>query len=249
VIDPIAVAARDFPDPFRLLIREESASTNDELHELARHGAPEGLVLVAKNQTSGRGRRGASWFAAPGESLALSILLRPTEPKSHWPRLALASGLALAETAETFDISAGIKWPNDVWIDQRKVAGILVEAGADYVIVGIGLNVNARSFPSEIAHLATSLHLAHGHPIPMEDVLGRLIHRFAIRHRQIGHDFPILLAAIRERCVLTDHAVSLQTSTGQLTGTVHGIADDGALLVHDGQQLHRLIQADEVRLI
>ncbi len=249
MIDPLALAARDFPDPFRLLIREESASTNDELHELARAGAPEGIVLVAKNQTAGRGRRGASWFAAPGESLALSLLLRPTEPKAHWPRLALASGLALAETAETYGIPAGIKWPNDVWIDQRKVAGILVEAGADYVIIGIGLNVNASSFPEEIAHLATSLHLAHGHPLPMEDVLGRLIHRFAIRHRQIGDDFPLLLSAIRERCVLTDKSVSLKTATGPLTGTVQGIADDGALLLHDGQKLHRLIQADEVRLL
>jgi len=249
VTEPLATAARDFPDPFRLLIREESSSTNDDLLRLARDGAPHGLVLVAHNQTAGRGRRGASWFSPPGESLALSILVRPTEPKSHWPRLALATGLALAETTESFGIPSGIKWPNDVWIDRRKVAGILVEAGTDHVVVGIGLNVNASSFPPDIAHLATSLRREFGQPIPMADVLAPLIQRFAIRHRQIDTDFPLLLSAIRQRCALTGHAVTLTTSSGPLSGTVLGLADDGALLLHDGSQTHHLIQADEVRLM
>lgn len=247
--DSLTQAARDFPDPFRLLVREEAASTNDDLHELARQGAPHGLVLTTLRQTAGRGRRGNAWHAAPGESLALSILLRPTEAKSRWPRLALASGLAIAETIESFGIPAGIKWPNDVWLDQRKVAGILVEAGENHVIIGIGINVNTTTFPPEIAGIATSLHQHLGTRLPCGDVLTRLIHRIAIRHRQIGEDFPLVIESIRERCVLTGNRASLQTAHGTLTGTIQGIAGSGELLVHDGTMLHRLIQADEVRLI
>ena len=242
---PLAQAAQDFPDPFRLIVREETASTNDDLHELARQGAPHGLVLTALRQTSGRGRRGNTWHTAPEESLALSILIRPSQPKSQWPRLALASGLAIAETIESFGIPAGIKWPNDIWITRRKVAGILVEAGEHHVIIGIGLNVNTTEFPQDIAPIATSLRQSLGSELSPGEILTRLIHRIAIRQRQIGDDFPDLIESIRHRCVLTGHRASL----GTLTGTIQGIADDGALLLHDGQQLHRLIQADEVRLL
>lgn len=101
---PLENAAQHFPDGFRLLIREESTSTNDELHQLANQGAEHGLVLVAKNQTAGRGRRGATWHASPDEGLTFSVLIRPKEPKALWPRLALATGLAVAEATERFGI-------------------------------------------------------------------------------------------------------------------------------------------------
>lgn len=247
--DPLSQAAQDFPEPFRLMVREETASTNDDLNELARQGAPHGLVLTALHQTAGRGRRGNIWHAAPGDSLALSILLRPEEPKSRWPRLALASGLAIAETIESYGIPAGLKWPNDVWIGRRKVAGILVEAGNNHVIVGIGLNVNTKEFPPEIADIATSLQIATGSSVSTGDVLSNLIRRIAIRHRQIGDDFPLVVDSIRHRCVLTGNHVRLQSATGTLTGMIESIADDGALILYDGAERHRIIQADEVRLL
>ncbi len=247
--EDFANAAAEFPDPFRLLVRETAASTNDELRTLAEGGAPDGLVLLAMEQTAGRGRRGAAWFSAPGESLAFSILLRPDEPKALWPRLALAAGLSVAETVESFGAAAGIKWPNDVWIGRRKVAGILVEAGRDYAIVGIGLNVNSTAFPEEVAEIATSLHLETGMDHRRHEVLATVIRSFARSSRQIGVNFDHLLDEIRQRCVLTGHRVALVTSNGPRQGIVEGIAPGGELLLRTESGLERLLQADEVRIL
>lgn len=241
--------AAGFPDPFRLLVRETAASTNDELRQLAEGGAAEGLVLLALQQTAGRGRRGATWFSPPGESLAFSILLRPEEPKALWPRLALVAGLAVAEAAESLGPSAGIKWPNDVWIGRRKVAGILVEAGKDFAIVGIGFNVNSTDFPPEVAEIATSLRMETAHEHPRNEVLAAMIRCFARRYRGIGPDFDHLLDAVRQRCVLTGHRISLTTSSGLRQGICEGIAPGGELLLRTETGLERLIQADEVRIL
>lgn len=249
MIEAFNAAAASFPDPFRLLVRESAASTNDEARLLGQKGTPGGLVLLALEQTAGRGRRGAAWFAPTGESLAFSILVKPDEPKALWPRLALASGLAVAEAVESFGLAAGIKWPNDVWIRGRKVAGILVEAGNDFAVVGIGINVSSAAFPSEIAEIATSLGIESDLAPRRHEVLQAIIGRFAIRHRQIGRDFDELLAAVRERCVLTGHPVSLTTSSGPRQGTVEGIAPDGALVLRTATGLENLIQADEVRIL
>ncbi len=242
-------AAAAFPDPFRLLIRESVESTNDDLRLLGQAGIPEGLILLAEHQTAGRGRRGAAWFSPAGESLAFSILLRPEEPKSLWPRLALATGLAVAEAIESCGLQAGIKWPNDVWISQRKVAGILVEAGADFVVIGIGLNINSTGFPPEVAAIATSLCIEGSQKFSRAEVLAAIIGRFASRRWQINQDFSDMISAVRERCVLTGKRVSLTTASGRRIGVVEGIADGGELLLRTEAGLERLIQADEVRLL
>jgi BirA family biotin operon repressor/biotin-[acetyl-CoA-carboxylase] ligase len=247
--DDFSLVAADFPDPFRLLVRETAASTNDELRALAEDGAPGGLVLLALKQTAGRGRRGAAWFSPPGESLAFSILVRPEEPKALWPRLALATGIAVAEAAESFGTVAGIKWPNDVWIGRRKLAGILVEAGRDYAIVGIGLNVNSTAFPPEVADIATSLWIETALEHPRHEVLAAIIRSFARRSREIGSDFDRLLDSVRQRCVLTGRLVSLSTSGGPRQGIIEGIAPGGELLLRTETGLERLIQADEVRIL
>ncbi|MGL4398594.1 MAG: biotin--[acetyl-CoA-carboxylase] ligase [Luteolibacter sp.] len=242
-------AAAGFPDPFRLLVRDSVTSTNDELRILARSGAPDGLILLAEQQTAGRGRRGAAWFSPTGESLAFSILLRPVIPKSLWPRYSLATGLAVAEAIETCGLQAGIKWPNDVWIARRKVAGILVEAGQDFVIIGIGLNVNTTCFPPEVAEIATSLRMESSQDFSRAEVLSAVVRKFANRSRQVDHEFSELIAAVRQRCVLSGQRVSLITSSGQRTGVAEGIAEGGELLLRTEAGLERIIQADEVRLL
>lgn len=248
--DPFNAVAADFPEPFRLLVRESVESTNDEIRKLAQDGAADGLVLLAERQTAGRGRRGAAWFSPPGESLAFSILVRPNEPKSHWPRLALATGLAVAEAMEGFQLHPNIKWPNDVWIGRRKVAGILVEAGTDFAVVGIGLNVNSNDFPEEISEIATSMRREAGTDFSRAEVIAAILRRFALRGRQIGDAFPSVTSAVAERCVLTGHAISLVTAAaGPRTGTVEGIAPGGELLLRTSAGLERLIQADEIRLL
>lgn len=242
-------AAADFPEPFRLLVRDSVESSNDEVRVLAQAGAPDGLVLLAERQTAGRGRRRAAWFSPEGESLAFSILIRPEEPKALWPRLALAAGLAVAEAVESFKLQAGIKWPNDVWIGQRKVAGILVEAGSDFAVVGIGLNVNSTEFPAEVAEIATSLRIETSQNFARAEVLGEIIRKFARRRNQIENDFDALVSAVQLRCVLTGKRVTLTTSSGSKVGTVEGIAAGGELLLRTANGLERLIQADEVRLL
>ena len=242
-----AELASGLPSPFRLVVRESAVSTNDEVRALAVAGEAEGLVLLALTQTGGRGRRGSTWVSTAGDSLAFSILIRPQETKALWPRLALATGLAVAEALETFGPATGIKWPNDVWIKGRKIAGILVEAGADFVIVGIGINVNTRCFPAEIADIATSLGLETGLSHSLPEVLSAVIRRFALRHRQIGAEFDEMLDSVRQRCVLTGRHVSLTVSGGTRTGTVEGIAPGGELMLRTATGLENLIQADEVR--
>lgn len=242
-------AAADFPEPFRLLIRESVESTNDEVRKLAQAGATEGLILLAEHQTAGRGRRGAAWFSPVGESLAFSILLRPQESKALWPRLALAAGLAVAETVESFGLQAGIKWPNDVWIGSRKAAGILLEAGSDFVVLGIGINVNATEFPSEVADIATSMKIEASRQIELAEVLGTMLRKLSLRRQQIDRDFEDLLAAVRLRCVLTGKRVSLLTAQGPREGVIEGIASGGELLLRTDQGLECLVQADEVRIL
>jgi len=241
--------AATFPPPFRLLIRETAGSTNDELRMLAQADAPDGLVLLALQQISGRGRRGASWLSRPADSLTFSILVRPAETKALWPRLALAAGLAVAEACDACGVIAGIKWPNDVWIEQRKVAGILVEAGTDFAVVGIGLNVNGHTLPKEIAELATSLQIATTHQQARHTVLGAIIARFAHRRAQIGTGFAELLDAVRQRCVLTGQQVSLTTAAGVRQGLIEGLGPGGELLLRTTTGLECLIQADEVRIL
>ena len=241
--------AADFPEPFRLLIRESLESTNDEVRNLAKAGAPDGLIVLAESQTAGRGRRGAAWFSPAGESLAFSILMRPQEPQALWPRLALAAGLAVAEAVESFGPQAGIKWPNDVWIGHKKVAGILVEAGLDFAVVGIGLNVNTMEFPPGVAEIATSMRIETARNFSRSEVLGEIVRRIAVRRHQIGGDFEALISAVRLRCVLTDKRVTLTTANGPKVGMVEGIAAGGELLLRTENGLERLIQADEVRFL
>jgi BirA family transcriptional regulator, biotin operon repressor / biotin---[acetyl-CoA-carboxylase] ligase len=136
-------------------------STNERAKELAQAGAPGGLIVTASEQTAGRGRRGHAWFGPPGSSLLYSALLRPFSADEA-PLLPLAVPVAICEAAEQIaPVRCQVKWPNDVWIDERKVAGVLVEARPDesWTVIGVGLNVAIPEgqFPEEIRETATSL--------------------------------------------------------------------------------------------
>lgn len=239
--------AAQLPDPFRLLWRERVGSTNDELRALAEQGMAEGLVLVAEEQTAGRGRRGAAWISPKGENLACSILLKPAAAKALWHRLSLVVGLAVAEALEGFVPFAEIKWPNDVRVGGKKIAGILVEAGADYVIIGIGININSTNFPEEL--VATSLREQAGRELDRGEVLREVIVRLARYADGIHADFANLLTSIRERCALTGHRVSYLAADQRREGIVRGIGRAGELLVESGGKVEGLVQADEVRIL
>ena len=244
--DLVHIAAL-LPDPFRLLWREKVSSTNDELRALAEKGAAEGLILIADEQTAGRGRRGAAWLSPKGENLAFSVLLRPTESKALWHRLSLAAGLAVAEALEGYVPVAEIKWPNDVLIAGSKIAGILVEAGADFVIVGIGINVNTDAFPEGLA--ATSLKAECGREVSRGEVLLEVVSRLARHAGRIERDFGSVLRGVRERCALTGRRVAFTSLGERREGLVKGIGEGGELLVEISGKTESLVQADEVRVI
>ncbi|MFD2257902.1 biotin--[acetyl-CoA-carboxylase] ligase [Luteolibacter algae] len=241
--DEIAIL---LPDPYRILWREKVTSTNDEIRILAGQGMSEGLVLIGEEQTAGRGRRGAAWFSPKGENLAFSVLLRPRAPKHLWSRFSLATGLAVAEGLERFLPMAAIKWPNDVLIDDRKIAGILVEAGADFVIIGIGINVNPEKFPDEL--LATSLKKECDREISRAEVLLEVLKRLAKYSGRIESDFEELLDGVRQRCALTGKQVKFLQGGNHRSGRVKGIGSSGELLVELNGSIEGIIQADEVRV-
>ena len=143
-------------------------STNQRARELAAAGAPHGTLVTAAEQTAGRGRQGRAWVAVPGSALLMSVVLRELDE-----RLPLTAAVAVAEA---LPVEAAIKWPNDVWIGRRKVAGILVEGRPQegWAVLGVGLNVGTESFPGELAETATSLRLEGVHTTPAQVLDGVL---------------------------------------------------------------------------
>jgi len=144
-------------------------STNTVAMESAAAGAPEGTVLLAEEQTGGRGRGANSWHSARSTGIYCSVVLRPPLPPSDVLVLSLAAGLAVQHAIREIDpaLNPDLKWPNDVLLDGRKVCGILAEMNAEatrvrYIVIGVGINVNQASFPSELRDLATSLRIATG---------------------------------------------------------------------------------------
>lgn len=212
-------------------------STNERAKELAAAGAPHGTLVTADEQTAGRGRLGRAWTAPPRSALLMSVVLRDLDE-----RHALLPLAAVVAVCESIPADCAIKWPNDVWIEERKVAGILVEGRpqAGWVALGVGLNVTTDEFPLELADIATSLRLA-GLDEGIEEVLGRLL---TALDRALAAPPDSVLAAWRSRDALLGRPV--RWSGGE--GTADGIADSGALRVQTRNGLVAL-DAGEVHLL
>jgi BirA family biotin operon repressor/biotin-[acetyl-CoA-carboxylase] ligase len=236
-----------------LAVAPLTASTNDDAKLAARAGAPEGSAFVADAQSGGRGRLGRSWFSPSGENLYASFVLRPALDAKRIPLVTLTAGLAVADAviARIGDERVGLKWPNDVFIDGRKVAGILseaqvVEGNAVWIVVGIGINVRTRAFPTELATRATSLAIAGATSLDrgelFVDLAGALYRRIAmLREGQVSD----LIAAFAERDELAGKAITVDGAPA----TALGIAEDGALLIRraDGRE-ERCVAGEVQRL-
>ncbi len=233
----------------RVIFLPECGSTNDEARRLALKGAPHLSVVLTERQTAGRGRRGQAWICPPGQGLAFTLILRPSEAPALWSRLALAAGLAMAEGLDAFGLSAGVKWPNDVWVAGKKICGILVEADAGFVVVGVGMNINVTEFPEGLAHPATSLALELGRTVSREEVLVSCLKKLEGRIGQIGLGFGDLLESWSTRCVLTGNDVRLNAGGVLKTGRVEGISSQGELILRTATGLERVLQANEIRLL
>jgi BirA family biotin operon repressor/biotin-[acetyl-CoA-carboxylase] ligase len=228
-------------DGFEVTVLEEAESTNAVLADRARDGAPEGTVIIAETQTAGRGRQGRSWVSPPRAGLTFSVLLRPPQVSGWLPLLGgLAVAVALTEQA---GVTAGVKWPNDVLIEdvlgtarRGKVAGLLSEvpAGGDgAVIIGIGLNVSTRlaELPDE---RATSLALAHASTTDRETLLKALLRVLARAYASYRADPAALVPAYRAACVTLGQRVRVELPGGETyEGEATDVDPDGRLIVGD----------------
>lgn len=221
-------------------------STNRQARLWAREGAPHGAVVIARQQTQGRGRRGRDWISAPDAGLWFSMVLRPQIAREQYTLLPFAAALA---TADACQITAGalpdIKWPNDLLLGGRKVTGILVEGEGDAAILGIGINVRQRQedFPEELRDKAGSLEMVTGRAVDLPALEGALMAQI---ERRIDHfDF---LREYQERCVTIGAQVRVVAPTEVYEGMAEAMDDTGALLVRDATGGLRRVLAGDVSI-
>ncbi|HEV8550362.1 MAG TPA: biotin--[acetyl-CoA-carboxylase] ligase [Polyangiaceae bacterium] len=233
-----------------LVVKAVTGSTNDDALEAARAGAPEGALFVTEAQERGRGRRGNVWHASPGEALLFSLVLRPSLAVERAPVLALVAGLAvraaLAVTLKSADVASEprVKWPNDVVVGHKKVAGILVESqvrgetlGA--VVVGVGLNVGRSELPAEVAAHATSL-AALGATVSREVLLAGILRALEERLPLVppldaltgSRELPLTTLMVEE-LIAFDALRGAKVSVGDLKGVATGLDTRGNLRLLD----------------
>ena len=252
----------------RIEVRAETGSTNADVADAARRGDPEGLVIVAEQQSAGRGRRDRHWESPPRAGLTLSVLLRPGRPNAErgWTAapvgaygwLPLLAGVALMEAVQRVAVlDAGLKWPNDLIVGGGKCAGILAEATDDAVVVGIGLNVSTRAeeLPTTTGLPATSLKLAGAEASDRDPLLRSLLRGLASWYagwRQADGDPELsgLLAAYRRGCTTIGRSVRILLPGGStLDGDASGVDADGQLVVRTADGIeHRVLAGDVVHV-
>lgn len=253
--DDLAVAVAVAGDRIGIFSRQvlwyaEVGSTNDVGAMLADRGGPEGTLVIADAQTAGRGRHGRAWASPPGAGLYMSIVMRPSTQAIGL--LTIAAGVALADGIQAATgLQPQLKWPNDVYVDGRKLAGILAEAGTStagvqHVVLGCGINLMPAAYPPDVAARATSIESELGRPIDRGLLLVECLAALQVRYRELQSNAH---AAIIGRW--RDRAVSMfgRRIEWDVAGvTRHGVAEDidetGALLVRDGETRARVISGE-----
>jgi BirA family transcriptional regulator, biotin operon repressor / biotin---[acetyl-CoA-carboxylase] ligase len=219
-------------------------STNDAAMAVAREGA----VVIADEQTEGRGRRGHAWFSPAGSGLYVSVVLTPArarvDPRRATALLTLAAGVALAEGLQSsVSLSVDLKWPNDLYVARRKVGGILAEATRDTVVLGYGLNVHTVACPPELRDRATSIESELGRPVDRLNVLVETLAALARRYDDLLEGrFDAILEAWRRRAPSAHGTlVTWSAPSGVQSGITIGIDDGGALLVRVDDRVERIV--------
>jgi BirA family biotin operon repressor/biotin-[acetyl-CoA-carboxylase] ligase len=233
-------------------------STNRVAGDLARQGAGEGAVVVADAQTAGRGRMGRHWQSPPGDNLSFSVLLTPDVEPARVPQLALVAAVAVHEGLRDCcpEVAALIKWPNDILVGGRKVAGILCEASMEAdrvhrVVLGIGINVNGAHPPRELRDVATTMRSAGGREYSRPALLAAILNRLEPRYRGWLRDGSLsgLIGYYERHSALDGRLVVAENRSGVVRGTARGITPTGELVLEsaDGSLLHLL--AGDVHLL
>ncbi len=235
---------------------DEIDSTNNYCKRQAEMGAEHGFLVVADRQVSGRGRRGRVWETPSGISIAMSLLLRPDIATECASMITLVAALSVAHAIRNVSgLDAKIKWPNDIVINGKKVCGILTEMSVEfsainYVVVGIGINVNNASFPEEIADVATSIYLEGHEMVSRSKLIAEILINFERYYRIFleTQDMSGLKDVYEERLVNKDERVRVMSANGKVDdeGTALGIDDIGRLVIKSDDGRQKNIMAGEV---
>lgn len=232
-----------------------TSSTNSEAIRLAAAGAPEGTLVVADEQTAGRGRAGRRWYTPPGSGLAASLVLRPVLSSGHIGHLALLGGVATAQAIESLsNLQPQLKWPNDIFINGKKVAGILGEssfsaAALEWVVLGIGINVNAGPPEDASTRNAASFLANHsGHILDRVRLLLELVRAVAENYPHLGT--KTLITAWENRMIWRGERVRvLNEESASIEGTVLGLSQNGELRLSLDNGRTLTISAGDISLI
>jgi len=243
-----AVIGRD------IRVFEQTTSTNDVIEKLARDGVNEGVVVFAESQTKGRGRLGRKWVSPARKGLWFSILLRPELRPQETTRLTVASATALRRAiASLTKLEPEIKWPNDILIDGRKVAGILTEMSAEldcvkHVILGIGIDVNQDTddFPADLRKIATSLRIESGEMVSRAALATEILRQLDHDYNRICHGkFAAVTDEWEENCATIGRNVTVQVGDRKVRGRAESLDEEGALLLRtEHGRLERITGGD-----
>lgn len=238
----------------RLIIVEEAESTQDLARDMAERGEPDGVAVMALHQTGGRGRYGRSWISPPGKNVALSLILRPALTPSEGVLLGLLSSIAAAAAIEDRGVpGVELRWPNDVMAQGRKIAGILLEARIhgpvlEYVIIGIGINVNTVSsdFPAELRPTVTSLLMCTGTEWDIEEIARSFLEQMEVLSRRVRSEGCGFIPGLWEH--RWAHRGQTMRRDG-IIGRAEGLDSDGALLLRtDDGRLLRITSGEPLPL-
>lgn len=241
---------------FTVLTFDTVSSTNTEAMRQARLGADEGLCVMARRQTAGRGRHGRTWVSEKDTGLYFSILLRPKIQPKHIPLITLMAGVAVSDTLSDIGLKPDIKWVNDVLIGEKKISGILAETTESpagmAVVVGIGINVRPADLPPEIAERATSIEEELGRGFEIAELAERLTRFIGYFYDMLsGENGPALITAEwrRRSSYFSGKRVRVKTGDGVITGITDGLEENGSLRLRlEGSRIS-IIQAGEVELL
>ena len=230
----------------------ETDSTNLWIKRLAKEGASEGTLALAEFQSAGRGRLGRSWEVPEGTSVMMSILLRPKFEPQYAPTLTLVMGMAVAKAVKNLGFDVSIKWPNDVVVSHKKICGILTEMGVrdgkiDYAVIGVGINVNIREFPEEMADKATSLYLESGREFDRSQIPGLVMEAFEEYYEKFAATCDLSGLKEEYESILANYNQPVRVLAKEpYEGVARGITDGGELLVEKTDGTIVAVSAGEV---
>lgn len=232
---------------------DETGSTNDDVKKLLEDGARHGVLVLADAQTAGKGRRGRSWVAEPGQTIAMSLGIRPDFSVEKASMLTLVMALAVREAIlHVTGLSCEIKWPNDIVYEGKKLCGILTQLcldkdGAYSVIIGVGINVNVKVFPQEISDIATSLYLEKQQETDRASLVAECMKQFEAYYARfvLKEDLSELQKEYNDCLVNLDTKVKVLDPAGEYDGVARGIDESGQLLVETADGI-KAVYAGEV---